>query len=510
MPTWEASPDDLAEVLVQQNPWTTSGQVPGTLAPPTERPLVAGITDALLRRDLRRFQVILGPRRVGKTTVMYQAARHLLASGIQPRRLWWLQLDHPLLLDLDLGSVVQVVMRLAGRSADHETDPVYLFLDELVYAKNWDLWLKTFYDEHWPLRIVGSSSAVAALRRQHTETGVGRWDERYLTPYLLHEYLALRGTPVDLPGTGHLAETIEEVIQVQPDRKLLADAHRELLFTGGFPELLVRFRNTVGDDERLIESQRVLRSDAVERAIYKDIPQSFGVDNPMQLERLLYVAAGQAAGIVSPKKISQQLGITEPTVERYLTYLERSFVLFTLPNYSGSEIARQRRGRRLYFYDAAIRNAALERGLAPLRSPVEMGVLYENMAAAHLYCLSLLTQVRCAHWRDGSYEVDLVYDDPEAPVAIEIASSADHTRRGLVAFVERHPQFRGRAWVVAVDAPAVSARDSREGIGQLPLDFFLIAVGAEFNSRLSSLLGQPAQPRPPIPEDATEPGLPGL
>jgi predicted AAA+ superfamily ATPase len=136
------------------------------------------------------------------------------------------------------------------------------------------------------------------------------------------------------------------------------------------------------------------------------------------------------------------LGITAPTVEKYLRYLERSFVLFMLPNYSGSELSRQRRGRRPYFFDGAIRNAALERGLAPMQDPVEMGLVYENMAAAHLYCLSLLTQVRCQHWRDGVIEVDLIYDDPAGPLAFEVASSTNHPRRGLLKLVERHPKFR--------------------------------------------------------------------
>jgi len=482
------SPEDLAQVLLQLNPWAKSGQVPAALAPPTERPLVAGITGALRREDLQRFQVILGPRRVGKTTVMYQAAGHLLSAGIPPRRLWWLRLDHPLLMDVDLGTAVRAVLGLAGRTTEPGGEPVFLFLDELVYARNWDLWLKTFFDEHWPVRIVGSSSAVGALRSRHPETGVGRWDERYLAPYLLTEYLALRGDPLDATGTDRLDDSLEAVIEAYPDLDALASARRELLFTGGFPELLVRLRGAGTDADRLVESQRVLRADAVERAIYKDIPQSFGIDNPMQLERLLYVCAGQPAGLLSPLKISRQLGIAEPTVEKYLSYLERSFILFTLVNYSGSEISRQRRGRRLYFYDAAIRNAALERGLSPLDNPAEMGLLYENMAAAHLHCLSLLTQVRCFHWRDGAHEVDLIYDDPQAPLAIEIASSPGHTRGGLSALIARYPHFRGHAWLVSPGAPVIRPAQSPDGIGQVPLDIFLCAVGGAFHERLRTLL----------------------
>ena len=488
MATWQPTPGDIVRALREQNPWHRTGTVPDTLAPSTERPLVAGITAALTRSDLRRFQVILGPRRVGKTTVMYQAARHLLSAGVAASRVWWLRLDHPLFLDLELGFLVKTVMETARDDLSLD-DPLYLFLDELVYARNWDRWLKTFFDEQWPVRIVGSSSAVAALRRQHPETGVGRWDERYLTPYLLTEYLGLVGKPTDLGSVASLSEALEAAVRPGLEYQVLAEARKELLFTGGFPELLVRFKQTDIDSERLVESQRVLRADAVERAIYKDIPPSFGVDNPLQVERLLYVAAGQAAQLFSAKNVSQQLGITEPTVEKYVGYLERSFVLFTLNNFSGGEVARQRRGRRLYFYDGAIRNAALERGLAPMSDPVEMGLLYENMAAAHLYCLSMLTSGRCYHWRDGTDEVDLIYDEPEDPHAFEVASSPGHSRSGLIKFVQRYPRYRGRAWLVAVDAPFLRAADSAEGIGQLSLDQFLVACGAAFHTRLLISLG---------------------
>jgi predicted AAA+ superfamily ATPase len=88
-----------------------------------------------------------------------------------------------------------------------------------------------------------------------------------------------------------------------------------------------------------------LRSDAVERAIYKDIPQTFGVSEPMLLERLLYTLGGQIGGIYSAQNLSQTLGgLSQPTLDRYTSLLERAFLIFTLQNYSGSEEAKQRRG----------------------------------------------------------------------------------------------------------------------------------------------------------------------
>ena len=327
---------------------------------------------------------------------------------------------------------------------------MYLFLDELAYARDWDLWLKTFYDETWPVRLVGTSSSTAALR-DRSESGVGRWEEQYLAPYTFAEYLKLIGRDVPVPSGPSLRQTIAACVADPPPTAQLGPLRRRFLLAGGFPELLGLSRDEATDDQTvLLQSQKVLRSDAVERAVYKDIPQTFDIGDPMLLERLLYTLAGQFCGILSPTKICQNLaGMSTPTFERYTGYLERAFLVFTLLNYSGSEMSRQKRGKKLYFVDGAVRNAALQRGVGPLHDAPEMGLLIENMVAGHLHALSQQSGVRLYYWRDGEAEVDLIYDHPEHPVAFEIGSSPDHHRSGLRAFQDRFPRFRGHCYLVA-------------------------------------------------------------
>ncbi|HET8624079.1 MAG TPA: DUF4143 domain-containing protein [Gemmatimonadales bacterium] len=205
----------------------------------------------------------------------------------------------------------------------------------------------------------------------------------------------------------------------------------------------------------------------------------------------------------SQRVIAQTLtGMSEATVDRYLSYLERAFLVFTLPNYSGIESSRQRRGRKLYFVDGAVRNAALQRGIAPLSDAAEMGVLTENLVAGHLHALAQQSQVRLYHWRDRNDEVDLIYDHPEQPLAFEIASSVRHATSSLHRFVERYPRFKGQSFLVAPDAPYLPASDANGGVGILPLDLLLLAIGAqtekEFEKRLtaSGLSGGPEGDRP--------------
>lgn len=487
MASLQDSADEISRILSEQNPWHQSGQVPVVLAPPVERPLAQHLWQQLRRDDPRRYLLVLGARRVGKTTVMYQTVRHLLRDGVEPDRLWWLRLDHPVLLREDLGALVRFVVDTAAATPE---EPLYLMLDEIVYARDWDLWLKTFYDERWPVRVVATSSATAALRDRRLESGIGRWTEQYLAPYGFAEFLDLLDYEVDVPVAASLPRTLRQLPARVPQRLRLEELRTSFMLIGGFPELLRAERDHIGerdDGARLLRSQQLLRADAVERAVYKDIPQSYGVESPMRLERLLYVLAAQVTGLLSPTKIGAELELSQPTFDRYLSYLEQAFLVFTLPGYASTEETRQRRGRKLYFVDGAVRNAALQRGLAPLTNPQELGQLAENLAAAALHSLSQQTGQRLFHWRDQRREVDLVLEDPEQPLAFELGSSAGHSHAGLRALVERHPRFAGGAYLVTPGSP-VRHPDAGSSIGTLPLDLFLVAAGRQAQSALLAKL----------------------
>jgi predicted AAA+ superfamily ATPase len=186
---------------------------------------------------------------------------------------------------------------------------------------------------------------------------------------------------------------------------------------------------------------------------------------------------------VSPASLCADLELSRPTLSKYIDFFERSFITFMLPNYAATEESIQRRGRKLYFVDGAVRNAALLRGLAPLTDSRELGLLYENAPASHLHALAQQAQVRAYHWRDGKTEVDLIYDDPHAPLAFEVASSASHHTTGLVALAERHKRFRGRTYLIYPDAPAT--KPTGDTPGRLPLDVLLCAIGVHAEAALA-------------------------
>lgn len=426
---------------------------------------------------------MIGPRRVGKTVAMYQTVQELLTQGVDPDRLWWLHMAHPLLINMPLGILVK---QLCSKAT--VIKPTFVFVDELTYADKWDVWFKTLYDENLPIRVVGTSSSTAALREGRIESGIGRWEEQYLSPCLFTEYLHLRDKPVVVDPGSSFASTIEHAISAMRITSEIVEERQRFMLVGGFPELLMdqcaerEHENAPRLENEVYRSQRVLRDDAIQKAIYQDIPQVFGVRSPIALERLLYTLAGQMTGLVSHSTLSVELGISRPAIEDYIRYLERSYLVFQLPNYAPTEEAVQRRGRKIFFVDSAVRNAALQRGTAILRNPSEMGHLIENTVGAHLHALSQQSGVRLYHWRDGKAEVDFVYDDPRHPLALEVASSPNHSPKGLNTFREKYPRFNGGCYLV--NSSAISSRATQDSIGRLSVDLLLIAAGAQAQREL--------------------------
>ena len=238
------------------------------------------------------------------------------------------------------------------------------------------------------------------------------------------------------------------------------------------------------------QSQKTLRSDAIERAIYKDITQSYRIDNSMALEKLLYILAGQITKLLSLTGISKDISnITVQTLERYLSYLIESYLVFTLLNYAENEGRAQRRGRKVYFVDGAIRNSALHKTENEIfNDPVELGPLQENLVAAHLRALGEQSNVRLYHWRWKNHEVDFIYDDHSCPLALEIGSSFKHKRVSLKEFLKKHPKFHGGCYYVAPGINFSSAEAGEAGIGQMPLDLLLLAAGIQQKEALKARL----------------------
>src|SRR5262249_38782176 len=107
----------------------------------------------------------------------------------------------------------------------------------------------------------------------------------------------------------------------------------------------------------------------------------------------------------------------------------------------------------------------------------------------HLFALRQQSQVRLFHWRDKEDEVDLIYDHPDQPMAIEITKSKGHTKRGLFTLAARYEKFAGNCFIVSPRSPVkINPEDLFDSVGAIPFNMFLLAVSAHAENELERRL----------------------
>jgi predicted AAA+ superfamily ATPase len=119
--------------------------------------------------------------------------------------------------------------------------------------------------------------------------------------------------------------------------------------------------------------------------LYKDILAFEGIRHSDQILKLLQCLALQIGSEVSFNELANRLAISANTVKRYVDLLEKCYVIFTLPAFSGNlrnEISGNRT-RKIFFYDVGIRNALTGNYQRPdLRG--DTGGIWENFCIAEL------------------------------------------------------------------------------------------------------------------------------
>jgi uncharacterized protein len=417
------SDQQLGEHLQRLNNWWQSGRTDSSTSDLKPRAYLEPVWRLLTDHQLRRAVVLLGPRRVGKTVLMGHLIQRLLAEGTTPTAIAYVEMDHPLLHGQSLESLIGQIEQLTGPVEGTR----YLFFDEVQSHKDWEKHLKPLVDHRRDLRILVSGSAAAALKRQSTESGAGRFTDFLLPPLTFSEYLGLRPEPaamrVSSPGTYELV-SIDEL-----NRQFV-----EYVNYGGYPELALT-------DVIRADPGRFVKSDIVDKVLLRDLPQLYGIKDIQELNALFTLLAFNTAEEVSFEQISQRSGVSKQTIQRYIEYLEAAFLLKRVfrVDQTGKRYQRERN------FKVYLTNPAMYTGLfgAMSQSDPDFGRLVETALFAQRFHED--ARLTYARWGAQDCEVDLVESSAaHKPVgALEIKWSdrfVDHPNRlqGLARFAKQN------------------------------------------------------------------------
>lgn len=408
-------PENILKVLTGFNPWWKTGAVLPAFLKNYKRVSYYEAISKLSNESFRRNVVLSGARRVGKTTILYQIINHLLQNGVEPARIVFISLDHPILKLSNMDAILECY-----HENIHPDKDVYYFFDEIQYAADWSDWLKIIYDTQPESKVIATGSASPALIKGSTESGAGRWSVIQVPTLSFYEYCSLlgieaQGIASNLSISSFMKMSQQERTSIMLKLEDVRLHFSRYLLVGGFPEL------ALANDDYL--AQQIMREDIVDKVLKRDLPALYNIRNPIELERIFLYLCNVSSEIVSYDSIAKELnGVSRPTVENYIRYLESANLIYISSpvHLDAKKILKSK--PKIYIADAAIRNAVLMNDDL-LTNPAETGKMVETTVYKHVKNFCYHKAISVGYYRNGpnGKEIDVVAEYPQnKDVIIEV------------------------------------------------------------------------------------------
>lgn len=383
---------------------------------------------------------LLGPRQCGKTTL----SRHC-----EPER-YYVSLDDKAYLDLAMTDPQGFVDELPEKVA----------IDEVQRAPELSLAIKRSVDANRkPGRFLLTGSANLLQLPRLADSLAGRMECLSLHPLTVSEIRSSPGKFLAEFMAGKLAPKITASGTPKPSEL------PGLLVAGGYPESVKR------DLERADRWKRNYAQSVVERDI-RDIAE---VKDGSNLTRLLSFLESRTAQLLNQSALSQSLGFSRATVDRYLTLLERLFLIRLLPAWHSNRSKRLVKTPKIHFVDSGL--AATLGELDPRNWNEErsrFGHLLESFVLQQLIAMAdcMPRPPHFYHYRDrDKTEVDIVIESRQKIWGVEIKAGSSVSRddaRGLLKLAGVAGE-RFQAGIVFYDGEAILPLHKEMGILAVPI-----------------------------------------
>lgn len=282
----------------------------------------------ILRGTLRnRAELILGPRQVGKSTMLdhlVQNQRFIKLTGEDED-------------DLSILADPKTFLTLTQQFPN-------VIIDEAQFVPNIGRVIKRLVDNNTTdSRIFVTGSCALDLGGHLKESAAGRFNSYNLWPLSLEE-LAEHSSWIE--------------VKRQINDRMIYGCHPDVINDPAHAkEYLLDFTDSI---------------------LYKDLFKLAEVRKPTDLTKLVTFLAANVGSEIRYGSIASELGIQNKTIERYVDLLASCFILKVVPSWSRNPTAELKLSKKIYFYDNGIRNALLK-NFAPVPAREDKGALWENL-----------------------------------------------------------------------------------------------------------------------------------
>ena len=355
--------------------------------------------------ERRKFiQVVMGPRQVGKSTVVKQVLGEIdtpyqffSADNVPATNTGWVS---------NCWAAVRSLM-----TAKDYTETI-LVIDEIQKIQNWSEVVKkewdddSFHDRNIKVLLLGSSRVL--LEKGLSESLGGRFEEIRMTHWSYPEMKECFGLSLD-----------------------------EYLYYGGYPGAA----DLIHDPDRW---EQYIQSAIIDATINKDILMNTAISKPALLKQTFELGAAYSGELLSLTKMlgSLQDAGNTVTLAGYVNLLDESGLLCGLQKYSIDSARRRSSVPKFQVYNNALKMVFNARTFdQAIMDRKEWGRIYESGIGSYLVSQAFVHRFEVFYWRERNDEVDFILRKKGTVIAIEMKSNAEKSTAGLNKFKELfHPQ----------------------------------------------------------------------
>jgi predicted AAA+ superfamily ATPase len=353
-------------------------------------------------KEPRRFiQVVMGPRQVGKTTLVHQLLQKIPFPSV------YISADDSSVNPVWLNQQWEIA-RVKCKST--EGGVFLLVIDEIQKIPDWSEKVKALWDEDTntsiQLKVVILGSSRLLLQQGLTESLAGRFEKTFMGHWSYGEMSDAFGWSAE-----------------------------QYVWFGGYP-----------GSATLIEDEKRWRSyvsDAlIETSISKDILLLTRIDKPALMRRLFELGCLYSSQILSYTKMLGQLQDAKntTTLSHYLHLLDTAGLLSGIEKYSPNLIRQRSSSPKFLVHNTALisaqRNTSFEEGI---QDPKLWGRMVESSVGAHLINKAYTENCHVYYWKHDNHEIDFVLEMNGKAVAIEVKSNDESIEKNIKAF---HHHFK--------------------------------------------------------------------
>ncbi|HHJ50145.1 MAG TPA: ATP-binding protein [Phaeodactylibacter sp.] len=332
---------------------------------------------------------LTGPRRAGKTFLLFELIKQLREEGSPKERLVYVNFEDDRLFPIQLSDLDVLLQAYYEMYPDNKEKKVWFFFDEIQEVRHWEKFIRRVHDqENCQLFVTGSSSKL--LSREIASSLRGRTLSYEILPLSFREFLDFNSISPD--------------VNTSKGQALLNHWLTRYMQQGGFPELIFLPQ----------EIHQPTIQEYLDLVLYRDITERFNIKNPALLKYLLKYLLNNISNRLSYTKTyndlrSRGFSVSKNTVLEYISYLEEAFVLFQVSVWNRSLRAQAINPRKVYAIDPAFRHA--------MSVSADKGRVMEN-----LVFLELKRRGKQPFYYSNGREVDFFLEDE---YLINVALSID-------------------------------------------------------------------------------------